>query len=143
MPYTDGVSVPDDDLLRRIPLFRRLSPTLRQRVAQAATVKPYERGTLLFAEGDPADTFMVIVGVIEIVVGIGILTALPAIGSYVASAWLLLVAVNLTLAGYFDVAVRDLVLSVGAFMLARLIRVKGEAESAEPAPARVRHASVA
>lgn len=61
MPYTGGVSVPDDDLLRRIPLFRRLSPALRQRVAQVATVRPHERGTLLFAEGDPSDAFMVIV----------------------------------------------------------------------------------
>lgn len=61
MPYTGGVSVPDDDLLRRIPLFRRLSPALRQRVAQVATVRPHERGTLLFAEGDPSDAFLVIV----------------------------------------------------------------------------------
>ncbi|MGE3600918.1 MAG: hypothetical protein AB7N70_35830, partial [Dehalococcoidia bacterium] len=57
------------------------------------------------------DVFMWIVGVIEFAVGISILTALPVIGSYVASAWLLLVAVNLTLAGYFDIAVRDVVLS--------------------------------
>ena len=55
------MSVPDDDLLRRIPLFRRLSPALRQRIAEVARVKPYERGTLIFAEGDPSDAFMVIV----------------------------------------------------------------------------------
>jgi hypothetical protein len=51
--------------------------------------------------------------VIEFAVGISILTALPVVGSYVASAWLLLVAVNLTLGGYFDIAVRDVVLSIG------------------------------
>ena len=45
---------------------------------------------------------------------LGILTALPVAGSYVASAWLLLVAINLALGGYFDVAVRDVVLSIGA-----------------------------
>jgi CRP/FNR family transcriptional regulator len=55
------VSTPDDDLLRRIPFFRRLSPALRQRVAEVSRVRPFERGTLLFAEGDPADAFMVIV----------------------------------------------------------------------------------
>jgi hypothetical protein len=81
------------------------------------------------------DAFMWIVGVIEFVVGISILTALPVVGSYVASAWLLLVAVNLTLGGFFDVAVRDVVLSIGAFTLARLLQVQdalavGEARSA-------------
>jgi hypothetical protein len=45
------------------------------------------------------DVFMGIVGVVEIAVGIGILTAVPVLGAYVASAWLLLVAVNLVIAG--------------------------------------------
>ena len=84
------------------------------------------------------DAFMWIVGVIEIAVGISILTALPIAGSYVASGWLLLVAVNLTLGGHFDVAVRDVVLSIGAFTLARLIEVRDEVRIGETrtAPAR-------
>jgi uncharacterized membrane protein YphA (DoxX/SURF4 family) len=89
------------------------------------------------------DVFMWIVGVVEFVVGISILTALPVIGSYVASAWLLLVAINLTLGGYFDIAVRDVVLSIGAFSLARLIQVRDEVEVAEATPAPVRHHRIA
>ena len=55
------MSAPDDELLRRIPFFKRLSPELRARVAEVARVKPHERGELIFAEGDPSDAFMVIV----------------------------------------------------------------------------------
>lgn len=80
------------------------------------------------------DVLMGIVGVVEIAVGIGILTAVPVLGGYAASAWLLLVAVNLVIAGHFDVAVRDVVLSIAAFTLARLIRVRAESEVREAAP---------
>jgi uncharacterized membrane protein YphA (DoxX/SURF4 family) len=80
------------------------------------------------------DVFMGIVGVVEIVVGIGILTALPVVGAYVASAWLLLLAVNLVVAGHFDVAVRDVVLSIAAFTLARLIQVREKFVVREAAP---------
>jgi CRP/FNR family transcriptional regulator len=55
------VSGPDDDLLRKIPFFRRLSPPLRGRIAEVARLKAYDRGDLIFAEGDPSDAFMVIV----------------------------------------------------------------------------------
>jgi len=89
------------------------------------------------------DVFMWIVGVVEFAVGISILTALPVVGSYAASAWLLLVAVNLTLGGDFDVAVRDVVLSIGAFTLARLIQVQDQVEITEARPAPVRHHMIA
>jgi hypothetical protein len=65
-------------------------------------------------------TFMGIVGIVEMVVGLAILGVAPAVGAYVASAWLLLVAGNLLIGGQLDVAVRDVVLAVGAFTLARL-----------------------
>jgi hypothetical protein len=71
-------------------------------------------------------TFMGIVGIVEIAVGIAVLTAWTRLGAYVASAWLILVAVNLALAGYFDVAVRDVVMAIGAFTLARLTEVRQE-----------------
>ena len=71
-------------------------------------------------------TFMGIVGVVEVVVGIAVLTAWTRLGAYVASAWLILVALNLTLAGYFDVAVRDVVMAIGALTLARLTEVRQE-----------------
>ncbi len=72
-------------------------------------------------------TFMGIVGVVELAVGIAVLTAWTRLGAYVASVWLILVAVNLILAGYFDVAVRDVVMAIGAFTLARLTEVRQEA----------------
>jgi len=80
------------------------------------------------------DVLMEIAGVVEIAVGIGILTAVPVLGAYVASAWLLLVAVNLVIAGHLDVAVRDVVLSIAAFTLARLIQVRRGSEVREAAP---------
>jgi hypothetical protein len=64
--------------------------------------------------------FMMIVGVIEIAAGI-IVFLRPAIGGLVVAAWLTLIALTLLVSGqYLDVAVRDLVMAVGAFTLARL-----------------------
>lgn len=75
-----------------------------------------ETGMLPFS----ASVFMKIVGVIEIVAGILVLVK-PRIGAYVVSAWLVLVAISLLASGnHFDTAVRDLVMAVGAFTLARL-----------------------
>jgi hypothetical protein len=71
--------------------------------------------------------FMMIVGVIEFAVGITVLFVRPSLGAYVASAWLLLVAANLVLGAHFDIAVRDIVLSVAAFTLARLEEVDAPA----------------
>ncbi len=68
-------------------------------------------------------TFMLIVGVIEIVAGL-IVLAKPAIGGYIVMAWLTLIALTLLASGnYLDVAVRDLVMAIGAFSLARLAKV--------------------
>ena len=65
-------------------------------------------------------TFMQIVGVIEIVAGIGVML-LPRIFAYVVSAWLVGIILNLLIAGaYFDVALRDLGLALGALALGRL-----------------------
>src|SRR5262245_27694890 len=69
-------------------------------------------------------TFMGIVGVIEFAVGVAILTGWTRLGAYVASAWLLAVAANLVSAGFFDVAVRDVVMALAAFTLARLAEVR-------------------
>ena len=73
------------------------------------------------------DTFMAIVGVIEVAVGAAILAGWTRLGAYVASAWLLGVAANLAAAGFFDIAVRDVVMSIAAFTLARLAEVRQEA----------------
>jgi uncharacterized membrane protein YphA (DoxX/SURF4 family) len=68
-----------------------------------------------------ATSFMHVVGVIEMAVGAVILAGYTRLGGYVASIWLLCIAVNLVTTGrYFDVAVRDVVMAVAAFTLARL-----------------------
>jgi uncharacterized membrane protein YphA (DoxX/SURF4 family) len=75
-------------------------------------------------------TFMHIAGVIEIAAGILILTRYTRYAAYVVSAWLLLIALNLLTTGhYFDIAVRDTVMAVGAFVLARLSEVKADVRS--------------
>ena len=67
------------------------------------------------------DTFMSIVGIIEIVAGVLVFIK-PKIGALVVSLWLVGIALNLLLTGeYFDVAVRDLVMAIGAFTLYLLL----------------------
>jgi uncharacterized membrane protein YphA (DoxX/SURF4 family) len=70
-------------------------------------------------------TFMHLVGVIEMVVGLMILTRWTRVGSYIAMLWLIAIAVNLISTGrYFDVAVRDLLMAIAAYTLARLTEVR-------------------
>src|SRR5947209_10843268 len=65
---------------------------------------------------------MLVVGVIEIVAGI-LVAIKPRVFSYVVAAWLLLIIINLLiLPGYFDIALRDFGLLLGALALARLSR---------------------
>jgi hypothetical protein len=71
----------------------------------------------------PVWMLMAIVGVVEFAVGVTVLAIAPRVGAYVASAWLLLVAVNLVLGGHFDIAVRDVVMSLAAFTVARSFEV--------------------
>ena len=70
-------------------------------------------------------TFMRAVGAVEIVVGLAILTKLTRLGAYVAMAWLVAISINLILAGYLDVAVRDLTMAVGAYSLGTVAGLKG------------------
>jgi hypothetical protein len=70
--------------------------------------------------------FMLIVGVIEIAAGLAVLTSFTRLGAYVVMAWLLLIAVNLTVAGYLDIAVRDVVMAVGAFALGQVSALYGD-----------------
>ena len=65
--------------------------------------------------------FMGIVGVIEIIAGI-LVFAKPKLGSMIVALWLIAIAINLLLTGeYFDVAVRDVVMAIGAFCLYTLL----------------------
>lgn len=66
------------------------------------------------------EAFMKIVGVIEIVAGICVLIK-PRLGSAIVAAWLVLIALTLVIGGhYYDVAVRDVVMAIGAVTLCRL-----------------------
>ena len=73
-----------------------------------------------------AQTFMYIVGVIEIAAGIGVALK-PRIFANVVAAWLVGIILNLLLLpGYYDVALRDLGLALGALALGRLAMHFGE-----------------
>src|SRR6266496_4633779 len=68
----------------------------------------------------PGHTLMLIVGVIEIVAGIGVALR-PRIFAYVVAAGLAVIIINLLLIpGYFDIALRDFGLLLGALALGQL-----------------------
>lgn len=70
--------------------------------------------------GGRGHEFMYLVGVIEIVAGVGVFLK-PKIFAYVVAAWLGLIIVNLLMIpGYFDVALRDFGLLLAALALGRL-----------------------
>ncbi len=72
--------------------------------------------------------FMRAVGVIEMVVGLAILTRWTRAGGYAAMVWLLCIAANLASTGlFFDLAVRDAVMAVAAYSLARITEVRATA----------------
>jgi len=73
----------------------------------------------------PAPTFMHIVGVVEIVTGVLVLSRFTRFGAYIVMAWLLAISASLVTQGLFlDIAVRDIELSLGAFVLAKLTEVR-------------------
>jgi hypothetical protein len=81
--------------------------------------------------GISADTFLTIVGVIEIAAGL-VVWLKPRFGGYLVMAWLWAIIINLLLIpGYFDVALRDFGLSLGALTLARLAEAEVPAHAAE------------
>jgi len=77
--------------------------------------------------------FMHAVGVVEMIVGLAVLTRWTRIGSYVAMAWLLAISANLVATGmFFDLAVRDVEIAIGAYTLARLTEARSAERSARP-----------
>jgi uncharacterized membrane protein YphA (DoxX/SURF4 family) len=75
--------------------------------------------------GGHGHQFMMVVGVVEIVAGIGVALK-PRIFAYVVAAWLVLIIGNLLMIpGYFDVALRDVGLMLGALALGRLSQAFG------------------
>lgn len=71
--------------------------------------------------------FMMIVGVIEIIAGLVVLTVAPRLGAYVVAIWLVLIAISVTITGYYDIAVRDLVMALGAMTLGNVAALRGQA----------------
>ena len=70
--------------------------------------------------GGHSHELMLVAGVIEIIAGLGVLFK-PKFFAYVVSAWLLMIVVNLLMIpGYYDIALRDFGLALGALALARL-----------------------
>jgi uncharacterized membrane protein YphA (DoxX/SURF4 family) len=69
-----------------------------------------------------AEQFMYVVGGVEILAGV-LVAVVPRVGGYVVAAWLAAIIVNLLTANppeYYDIALRDLGLLLGALTLARL-----------------------
>jgi hypothetical protein len=66
--------------------------------------------------------FMMIVGVVEVIAGLIVLSK-PTIGGYIVMAWLALIGLSLLVTkDYLDVAVRDFVMAIGAYSLAQIAR---------------------
>ena len=82
-----------------------------------------------------APTFMHIVGVVEIVAGLLVFSRFTRYAAYIVMAWLLAIAASLVAQGqFFDIAVRDIEISLGVFVLAKLTEVR-ELAPGETAPA--------
>ena len=73
--------------------------------------------------GGNAHGFMLVVGAIEVIAGL-VVAVRPRIGAYVVAAWLVGIIVDLLMTGsYFDIALRDFGLFLGALALGRLAQV--------------------
>lgn len=77
---------------------------------------------------DPS-VFMAIVGVIEIIAGFLVLFK-TEFGGYLVAIWLTLIAFSLLVSWHHpDVAVRDVVMALGAYTLARLTKMRADAQA--------------
>jgi|SRR5215469_11678133 len=77
-------------------------------------------------------TFMHIVGIVEIVAGLAVLTRWTRVGSVVVTLWLLAIAGNLVTTGmFYDLAMRDVEIAIGAFALSQLTAVREQATAAK------------
>jgi len=79
-----------------------------------------------------AGTFMHIVGAVEIIAGLIVLSRWTKIGSYIVMFWLLSIAVNLVTTGmFYDLAMRDVEIAIGAFVLTQLTAVREQKNSSK------------
>ena len=82
-------------------------------------ISPFVRSILPFS----GDLFMIIVGFVEILIGIFFFSQFTILAAYFFSAWLILISFNLVLAGFYDIAVLDVVLSISVFCYAQLVKL--------------------
>jgi uncharacterized membrane protein YphA (DoxX/SURF4 family) len=76
-------------------------------------------------------TFMHLVGVVEMVAGILVFTRFTRYAAYIVMVWLLAISASLVAQGLFlDIAVRDVELALGAFVLAKLTEIREAAVEA-------------
>ncbi len=113
-----------------VPLLAGLDKFLNLLADWPKYLSPWVAGLLPVS----AQTFMYAVGVIEIAVGLMVLTRWTRLGAWIAAAWLVLIALNLVTMGLFDIAVRDLAMAVGAYTLAKLAELRQDAPAAVPEP---------
>jgi putative Mn2+ efflux pump MntP len=74
-----------------------------------------------------AATFMHIVGVVEIIAGLVVLSRWTKLGSQIVALWLLAIAVNLLTTGmFYDLAMRDVEIAIAAFVLSQLSAVRAQ-----------------
>jgi uncharacterized membrane protein YphA (DoxX/SURF4 family) len=65
--------------------------------------------------------FMYLVGIIEIIAGIGVLfTPWTRLFAWIVAIWLWCIAIDLIVGGFYDIAVRDIVMGISSLCLARL-----------------------
>ena len=103
-----------------VPIVAGLDKFTNFLVEWSKYLNPDLQNALPFSPG----TFMTIVGIIEIAAGFLVLFK-TELGAYVVSAWLICIAISLLIGWtYPDVAVRDIVMAIAAFTLARLTHLK-------------------
>ena len=129
---TPGVNVPPGPVYVREPAFQAFS-ILRAGFAALPIIAGADKFLHLLTDwnqyvapivarivGGHVAAFMDVVGVVEIAAGV-VVAARPRWGSALVGLWLCGIIVNLLILGsYFDIALRDLGLALGAFSLARL-----------------------
>ena len=70
---------------------------------------------------------MMAIGVLEIAVGVILLSSLTRLGAYFVALWFFMIAGDLiSMHAFYDIALRDIVLGVGALALGRLISLRKE-----------------
>jgi uncharacterized membrane protein YphA (DoxX/SURF4 family) len=72
------------------------------------------------------ESFMHVVGIVEVIVGLVVLFGWTRLGATIAAVWLVAIAVELITGGFLDIAVRDVAMAVGAYTLAQVAARRGE-----------------